>query len=95
MEPRVRLRLRVMPGSARAAVVGRHGDAWKVRVTAPAERGRANEAVVSLLAESLGVRTPDVRVVAGLTARDKVVELSGVTLEEAERRLRAAGKESQ
>jgi uncharacterized protein (TIGR00251 family) len=91
----VRLRLRVMPGSARAAVVGRYGDAWKVRVAAPAERGRANEAVVSLLAESLGVRTPDVRVVAGLTARDKVVELSGVTLEEAERRLRAAGKESQ
>lgn len=83
-----------MPGAARAGVVGRHGDAWKVRVAAPAERGRANDAVVALLAESLGVRAPDVRVVAGLTARDKVVELSGVTLEEAERRLGAAGKES-
>jgi uncharacterized protein (TIGR00251 family) len=94
MEPRVRLRLRVMPGATRAGVVGRHGDAWKVRVTAPAERGRANTAVVALLAESLGVRPPDVRVVAGLAARDKVVELSGVTLEEAERRLRTAGRES-
>jgi uncharacterized protein (TIGR00251 family) len=94
MEPRVRLRLRVTPGSARAAVLGRHGDAWKVRVAAPPERGRANDAVVSLLADSLGVRTPAVRVVSGLSSRDKVVELAGVTLEEAERRLLAARKES-
>lgn len=94
MEPRpVRLRLRVAPGAARSAVVGRHGDAWKVRVAAPAERGRANDAVVTLLAESLHVTRPDVRVVAGLTARDKVVELSGLTLEEAERRLSVAEKE--
>jgi uncharacterized protein YggU (UPF0235/DUF167 family) len=81
-----------MPGSRRAAVVGRHGDAWKVRVAVPAERGRANEAVVALLASSLGIRAPDIRVVAGQTARDKVVELSGVTLEQAELRLAAAGK---
>jgi hypothetical protein len=82
-----------MPGSRRAAVVGRHGDAWKVRVAAPAERDRANEAVVALLASSLGIRAPDIRVVAGQAARDKVVELSGVTLEQAELRLAAAGKE--
>jgi uncharacterized protein (TIGR00251 family) len=94
MEPRtVRLRLRVSPGAGRAAVIGRYGDAWKVRVTAPPERGRANSDVVGLIADSLGVLRPDVRVVAGASSRDKVVELSGMTLEEAERRLAAAGKE--
>jgi len=74
-------------------VIGRYGDAWKVRVTAPPERGRANSDVVGLIADSLGVLRPDVRVVAGASSRDKVVELSGMTLEEAERRLAAAGKE--
>ncbi|MGH3056063.1 MAG: DUF167 domain-containing protein, partial [Gaiellaceae bacterium] len=41
-----RLRLRVSPGAGRTALVGRHGDAWKVRVTEAPERGRANEAVL-------------------------------------------------
>jgi len=89
-----RLRLRVSPGASRATVVGRHGDAWKVRVTAPPERGRANDDVVELIAAALGVVRPHVHVVAGRSSRDKVVELSGITLEEAERRLEAAGKES-
>jgi uncharacterized protein (TIGR00251 family) len=74
-------------------VVGRHGDAWKVRVAAPPERGRANAEVLDLLARSLDVPLPDVRVVAGETSRDKVVELTGLTLDEAERRLDAAGRE--
>jgi uncharacterized protein (TIGR00251 family) len=88
MEPRpVRLRVRVVPGAKRAAIAGRHGEAWKVRVTAPPERGRANEAVVELLSTRLGLATRDVAVVAGASARDKVVELRGVSADEAERRL--------
>jgi uncharacterized protein (TIGR00251 family) len=93
MEPRrIRLDLRVSPGAARSAVVGRYGQAWKLRVAAPPEGGRANASVVELLATSLDVRRPDVRIVAGAGARDKVVEISGLTLEEAERRLDLAGR---
>ena len=88
MEPRpVRLRVRVMPGAKRTAIAGRHGEAWKVRVTAAPERGRANEAVVALLSTRLGLATRDVAVVAGASARDKVVELRGVSADEVERRL--------
>jgi uncharacterized protein YggU (UPF0235/DUF167 family) len=61
-----------------------------VRVSAPPERGRANDAVLRVLADVLGVRRTDVRVVAGATGKDKLVEVEGLTLDEAERRLAAA-----
>jgi uncharacterized protein len=89
-----RVRLRVAPGARRAGVVGRHGEAWKVRVTQPAESGRANEAVVRLLADTLTLPRRSVTLVSGHSARDKIVEVAGVELEEIERCFRsAAGKE--
>jgi uncharacterized protein (TIGR00251 family) len=89
-----RVRLRVAPGATRAGVVGRHGDAWKVRVTAPAEGGRANDAVVRLLADTFELPRTAVTLVSGHSARDKIVELTGIEPQEIERRLSsAAGKE--
>jgi len=89
-----RLRLRVSPGAGRAGIVGRHGEAWKVRVTAPAEHGRANEAVLRLLAETLAVPRAAVSLVSGHGAREKVVELTGVGPELIERRLASASAPS-
>ena len=85
-----KLRVRVIPGSATPGVVGRHGDAWKIRVRAAPERGRANEAVVELLAGTLSLPKGDVRLVGGHTTRDKLVELDGLSAEETDRRLAAA-----
>jgi uncharacterized protein (TIGR00251 family) len=86
-----RLRLRVSPGAAQAAVVGRHGDAWKVRVAAAPERGKANDAVLALLAETLSVPRSNVSLVSGSASRDKIVELAGIEPDEIERRLATAG----
>jgi uncharacterized protein (TIGR00251 family) len=89
-----RVRLRVSPGATRAGVIGRHGEAWKVRVAAPPEGGRANEAVVRLLADTLSLPREAVTLVSGHGARDKIVELSGLGPSQIERRLSsAAGKE--
>ena len=85
-----RLRVRVSPGSRRVGVAGRVGELWKLRVSAPAEGGRANEAVVRLLAETVGVPRRDVALVSGHGAREKVVELEGVEPAEVERRLEGA-----
>ena len=83
----VRVCLRVNPGASRAEIVGRHGDAWKVRVTAPPDRGRANEAVVALLADTLAVDRSDVTLVSGHASRDKIVEIGGLAADETERRM--------
>jgi len=88
--PITRLRVRVSPGSGRAAVVGRHGDAWKLRVTEAPERGRANEAVVRLLSEVLAVPRGAVTLVSGHGGRDKIVELAGLGPGLVERRLASA-----
>jgi uncharacterized protein (TIGR00251 family) len=85
--PIVRLTLRVSPNASRSGIVGRHGAGWKVRVAAPAERGRANDALVALFAGALGVREPDVKVVSGTSGRDKIVEVSGLSAGEVDARL--------
>lgn len=86
----MRLRLRVAPGARCSHVAGRLGDAWKVRVTAPPERGKANDEVVALLADTLAVPRGEITIVAGRASRDKLVQLSGITVADAERRLAAA-----
>ena len=90
MPTSTRLQLRVSPGAGRWEVVGRHGAAWKVRVTAAPEAGKANDAVVRLLAGTLGLSRGDVEIVSGHAARDKVVAVAGLKPNETERRLEDA-----
>ena len=91
MEDRpTRLRLRVGPGANRPGIVGRHGEAWKVRVAAAPESGRANDAVLDLLARTLGLPRRSLDLVAGSASRDKVIVFEGLTEAEAESRLAAA-----
>jgi len=85
-----RLRLRVSPGSGRAAIVGRYGDGWKVRVTEPPEHGRANDAVLRLLADALSVPRDTLTLVSGHGGRDKIIELAGLGPALVERRLSSA-----
>jgi uncharacterized protein (TIGR00251 family) len=86
-EPSTRLRLRVSAGARKTELVGRHGDAWKVRVSAPPENGRANDAVLKLLAERVGVARRAVSLVSGHSGREKVVQVDGLDRVESERRL--------
>jgi uncharacterized protein YggU (UPF0235/DUF167 family) len=79
--------VRVIPGAGEAGVVGRYGEGWKLRVTAPPERGKANEATLELLADTLGLAATKLRLVSGHGSRDKTVEITGLTTDEAERRL--------
>jgi uncharacterized protein YggU (UPF0235/DUF167 family) len=70
--------------------VGRYGDAWKVRVAAPAEAGKANDAVLGLLADALDVSRRDLELTSGSSSRNKVVALRGVAPDTAAERLAQA-----
>ena len=73
------LPVRVSPGARHTRILGLFGDALKIAVQAPPEKGKANDAVVELLADALDARRADVDVVHGLSARDKTVRVRGVT----------------
>lgn len=81
------LHVKVVPGSSRDRVAGRYGEGIKVQVAAPPEGGRANKAVVGVLAAALGVKPQQVRVVKGHTQPRKVVEVLGLEVQEAMSRL--------
>lgn len=86
------LNLHVQPGAGRSTVVGRHGSALKVRVAAPPEGGRANEACARLLAETFGVDGAAVELATGASSRTKAFRLTGLDVGEFRRRLaRAVG----
>jgi uncharacterized protein (TIGR00251 family) len=74
-----RLHVKVVPRSSRDQIVGWLGDALKIKVMAPPEKGRANEAVVEILAEKLGISTDDIEVVSGHSSTSKVIAISALT----------------
>lgn len=84
------LQIRAVPNGKRAEIVGRYGDAWKVRVTAAPEKGRANQELVKLLSQKLGIPRDAIEVVRGQGTRDKMVAVRGLQHAEAERRLTTA-----
>lgn len=83
----VELAIKVVPGSSRDRVAGVLGDALKVSVSAPPEKGKANDAVVDLLAKALGVKRNAVRIVAGHGQPRKTVAIGGVTADAVRSRL--------
>ena len=84
-----RLKVKAVPGASRSEIVGRLGEALKVRVAAPPEGGKANREILELIAGRLGLPAADVTLVSGAASPAKVVALRGVTAEQAWARLLA------
>ena len=75
----VRLAVRVTPRAGRDRIDGVRDGVLRVRLAAPPVEGRANEALVRFLATVLGVPPRDIRVVRGETAREKLLEIDGLS----------------
>ena len=81
----VTLRVRVVPGASRTEIKGLHGDAIKVRVSAPPENGKANQALIGLVEDITGGRAS---IISGASSRSKVVLIRGVDAVGVQRSLR-------
>ncbi len=83
----VRLTIQVQPRAKKTEWAGTHGGALRLRVAAPPVGGKANKALVEFVAETLGVPRRAVTIVQGQKVRRKVLNVSGLTLDEAGARL--------
>jgi uncharacterized protein (TIGR00251 family) len=81
----VRFAVHVQPRASRNELVGTHGDAIKVRLSAVPVDGAANEALVTFLATYFAVPVQSVRVISGAHSRAKVVEVDGIAVDDVRR----------
>ena len=79
VDGRITLTLHIQPGAKKTEFAGLHGDALKIRLAAPPVDGKANEALVRFVAETLGLPKSAVSLKSGQTSRRKVLEVCGAT----------------
>ncbi len=81
------LKIKVVPGSSRNYIAGWLGESLKNRVTAIPEKGKANDAVVTLLADTLKIPKHDVTLSSGASSPRKIFKISGLSHSEIKSRL--------
>ena len=84
------IKIRVQPKASRNQVVGFSGDTLRLRVTAPPQAGKANQAVIALLSDTLGIARFRVRIIRGRGSREKLVSIASLTTEQVLLRLAPA-----
>lgn len=77
-----RIRIRTQPASSKDQIVGIHDGTIKIKITAAAVDGKANQHLIKFLAKKLGVSKQSIRIIRGETARTKLIEISDTTSEQ-------------
>jgi uncharacterized protein (TIGR00251 family) len=83
------LRFHIVPNAKQNKIMGEHGTAIKIKLRAPAVKGKANAALRSFLAAELQISERQIALERGQKSREKLVRIDGLTEEEVRRRLRA------
>ena len=79
--PGIRLAIKVTPNAGRNEITGYKDEVLQVKVAAAPEKGKANKALVNLLAERLGIRKSSISIINGETSRYKVILINGISSE--------------
>jgi len=73
------IKVKVIPRSSRTEILGKENDIYRMKLTDPPVEGKANKAVIELLAEKLGVPKREIEIVSGKTGRLKTIRIRGLT----------------
>lgn len=76
------LSIRTQPGSSKNRIIGEYGGRLKLAVTAAPEKGKANKAVIELLADTLRIHESSIHIISGESSRDKRVLIEGLILKD-------------
>jgi uncharacterized protein (TIGR00251 family) len=71
--------VRAQPGARRSGIVGEHGGALKIAVTAPPDQGKANRALIEVVCGALNLKRSQVEIVGGNASRDKRILIRGLS----------------
>ncbi|MGD9033728.1 MAG: DUF167 domain-containing protein [Desulfobacteraceae bacterium] len=82
VDVQTRIRVKVLPRSSSNQVIGKEGDVFKVKLTSPPVEGKANKALIELLAKRLRIAKGRIEIISGKSSRLKTVRISGLSLED-------------
>ena len=83
------IKVKVIPRSSRTEILGKENDIYRMKLTDPPVEGKANKAVIELLAEKLGVPKREIEIVSGKTGRLKTIRIRGLAAGEVAQALKA------
>ena len=81
------IKVKILPKSSKNQIVGREGDLFKVKVVAPPIEGKANKALVDLLARKLRVPKGAIEIISGKSSKLKLIRIDGLSREDVDRAL--------
>ncbi len=87
MVMKCRIEAKVIPGSSRTEITGWLGKSLKIKVSAPPEKGKANQAVIKLLSELLALSEDSITIVSGASSQKKLIEIKGISEQQLEHAL--------
>lgn len=83
----ITLSVKVIPNSSRDEIMGLHDTALKIKVSAPPENGKANQAVILALAKALHINKTSIKIISGQTQPHKQIQINGITSQDIEQLL--------
>ena len=81
------LPVKAQPGARRNGITGEHAGALKVAVTQAPEKGKANDAIIDVLVEALGLKRNQIELISGATSPQKKFLVTGLTRQELDARI--------
>jgi uncharacterized protein len=81
--------VKVLPGASRNEIAGLQNGVWRIKIAAPADKGKANKELIDYLSEIMAIKKVDITILKGQTSHNKIIAVEGLSPAEVNQRLTA------